>query len=112
MVSLLHSVAAQSDFDQFFSTLAQGLDPDDAATLRESVAFAWEVYGTTVLGSGEGTWSHALGMAVIIAGLKLDVDSRMAAVLFAIPAMTNTASRGSSSASARRRRTWSSAFRG
>ncbi|MBN8463091.1 MAG: bifunctional (p)ppGpp synthetase/guanosine-3',5'-bis(diphosphate) 3'-pyrophosphohydrolase [Dechloromonas sp.] len=85
MVSLLHSVAAQSDFDQFFSTLAQGLDPDDAATLRESVAFAWEVYGTAVLGSGEGTWSHALGMAVIIAGLRLDVDSRMAAVLFAIP---------------------------
>ena len=85
MVSLLHSVAAQSDFDQFFSTLAHGLDPDDAATLRESVAFAWEVYGTTVLGSGEGTWSHALGMAVIIAGLRLDVDSRMAAVLFAIP---------------------------
>ncbi len=85
MVSLLHSVAAQSDFDQFFNTLAHGLDPDDAATLRESVAFAWEVYGTTVLGSGEGTWSHALGMAVIIAGLRLDVDSRMAAVLFAIP---------------------------
>jgi GTP pyrophosphokinase len=85
MVSLLHSVAAQSDFDQFFSTLAHGLDADDAATLRESVAFAWEVYGTSVLGSGEGTWSHALGMAVIIAGLRLDVDSRMAAVLFAIP---------------------------
>ena len=85
MVSLLHSVAAQSDFDQFFSTLAQGLDAEDAATLRESVAFAWEVYGTSVLGSGEGTWSHALGMAVIIAGLRLDVDSRMAAVLFAIP---------------------------
>ena len=85
MVSLLHSVAAQSDFDQFFNTLAHGLDPEDAATLRESVAFAWEVYGTTVLGSGEGTWSHALGMAVIIAGLRLDVDSRMAAVLFAIP---------------------------
>jgi len=85
MVSLLHSVAAQSDFDKFFSTLAHGLDPEDAATLRESVAFAWEVYGTSVLGSGESTWSHALGMAVIIAGLRLDVDSRMAAALFAIP---------------------------
>ncbi|MBK8891487.1 MAG: bifunctional (p)ppGpp synthetase/guanosine-3',5'-bis(diphosphate) 3'-pyrophosphohydrolase [Dechloromonas sp.] len=85
MVSLLHSVAAQSDFDRFFATLADGLDPDDAATLREAVAFAWEVYGKAALGSGEGTWSHALGMAVIIAGLRLDVDSRMAAVLFAIP---------------------------
>ena len=86
MVWLLHSVAAQSDFDQFFSTLSQGLDPDDAATLRESVAFSWEVYGNASLGSGERIWSHALGMAVIIAGLRLDVESRMAAVLFAIPA--------------------------
>jgi GTP pyrophosphokinase len=44
------------------------------------------VYGDAVLGSGERIWSHALGMAVIIAGLKLDVESRMAALLFAVPA--------------------------
>jgi GTP pyrophosphokinase len=50
--------------------------------LRASVEYAWEIYGEAVLGSGERIWSHALGMAVIIAGLKLDVDSRMAAVLF------------------------------
>ena len=86
MVSVVHSVAAQGDFDQFFTTLSVGLSPNDALRLRSAVEFAWETYGEAVLGSGERIWSHALGMAVIIAGLKLDVDSRMAAVLFAIPA--------------------------
>lgn len=86
MVSVVHSVAAQSDFDQYFTILSDGLLPADALRLRASVEYAWEVYGEAMLGSGERIWSHALGMAVIIAGLKLDVDSRMAAVLFAIPA--------------------------
>ena len=86
MVSVVHSVAAQSDFDQFFAILAEGLDADEAAALQEVVAYAWEVYGDAVLGSGERIWSHALGMAIIIAGLKLDVESRMAALLFAVPA--------------------------
>ncbi len=86
MVSVVHSVAAQSDFEQFFSTLAEGLAAPEEAALREAVAYAWELYGEDMLGSGERIWSHALGMAVIIAGLKLDADSRMAAVLFAVPA--------------------------
>ena len=86
MVSVVHSVAAQSDFDQFFAILAEGLEADEAAALQEVVAYAWEVYGDAVLGSGERIWSHALGMAIIIAGLKLDVESRMAALLFAVPA--------------------------
>ena len=86
MVSVVHSVAAQSDFEQFFSTLAEGLGPAEVATLKDAVAYGWEVYGEAKLGSGERIWSHALGMAVIVAGLRLDADSRMAAVLFAVPA--------------------------
>ena len=86
MVSVIHSVAAQSDFDKYFTTLGEGLEPAEVTALREAVAYAWEVYGDAVLGSGERIWSHALGMAVIIAGLKLDAESRMAAVLFAVPA--------------------------
>jgi GTP pyrophosphokinase len=86
MVSVAHSVAAQSDFDQFFAILSEGLNADETAALQQVVAYAWEVYGEAVLGSGERIWSHALGMAVIIAGLKLDVESRMAALLFAVPA--------------------------
>ena len=86
MVSVVHSVAAQSDFDQFFAVLADGLPPEEATALKEVVAYAWEVYGDSVLGSGERVWSHALGMGVIIAGLRMDVESRMAALLFAVPA--------------------------
>ena len=86
MVSVVHSVAAQSDFDQFFARLSDGLSPEEAALLRKAVEYAWEAYGERTLGSGERIWSHALGMSVIIAGLKLDVESRIAAVLFAIPA--------------------------
>ena len=86
MVSVVHSVAAQSDFDQFFSTLAEGLGADEVASLKGAVDYALEVYGEAQLGSGERIWSHALGMGVIVAGLKLDADSRMAAVLFAVPA--------------------------
>jgi GTP pyrophosphokinase len=85
MVSVVHSVAAQSDFDKFLATLSAGLVAADAERLRKAVEYAWESYGEKVLGSGERIWSHALGMAVIIAGLKLDVESRIAAMLFAIP---------------------------
>ncbi len=91
MVSVIHSVAAQSDLDQFLSTLTAGLQPDESARLRQAVEYAWEVYGDKKLGSGERIWSHALGMAVIIAGLKLDAESRMAAILFALPALQENA---------------------
>jgi GTP pyrophosphokinase len=86
MVSVVHSVAAQSDSDQFFSTLAEGLGADEVASLKGAVDYALEVYREAQLGSGERIRSHALGMGVIVAGLKLDADSRMAAVLFAVPA--------------------------
>lgn len=86
MVSVVHSVAAQSDFEQYFSKLSDGLAADDVSRLRAAVEYAWQVYADQTLGSGERIWAHALGMAVIIAGLKLDVESRIAAVLFAIPA--------------------------
>ncbi len=85
MVSVVHSVAAQSDFEQFLSILSAGVPAHDVVRLQEAVTYAWEAYGDRTLGSGERIWSHALGMAVIIAGLKLDVESRIAAVLFAIP---------------------------
>ncbi|MCL2346115.1 MAG: bifunctional (p)ppGpp synthetase/guanosine-3',5'-bis(diphosphate) 3'-pyrophosphohydrolase [Desulfobulbus sp.] len=87
MVSVVHSVASQSDFEQFLATLAAGLPAEDAAALRRAVETAWQSYGERTLGSGERIWSHALGMAVIVAGLKLDVESRMAALLFAMPSM-------------------------
>ena len=86
MVSVVHSVAAQSDLEQSLQTLCEGLNVDEGQkSLRDAEAFAREIYGEHTLGSGEGVWSHALGMALILCGLKLDADSRLAALLFAVP---------------------------
>ena len=85
MVSVVHSVAAQSDIEHSLLTLCEGLSADESALIRDAEVFAREVYGSHKLGSGEGVWSHALGMALILVGLKLDSASRLAALLFAIP---------------------------
>ncbi|MBK8522786.1 MAG: bifunctional (p)ppGpp synthetase/guanosine-3',5'-bis(diphosphate) 3'-pyrophosphohydrolase [Betaproteobacteria bacterium] len=85
MVSVVHSVAAQSDIEHSLQTLCEGLTESESVLIREAEVFAREVYGEHQLGSGEGVWSHALGMALILVGLKLDAASRLAALLFAVP---------------------------
>ncbi|MDR1163212.1 MAG: bifunctional (p)ppGpp synthetase/guanosine-3',5'-bis(diphosphate) 3'-pyrophosphohydrolase [Candidatus Accumulibacter sp.] len=85
MVSVAHSVAAQAGFEDSLAILGKGLPPADAETLRRAAEHARSFYGDSRLGSGEGAWSHALGMALILAGLRLDADSRLAALLFAAP---------------------------
>ena len=85
MVSVVHSVAAQSDFEHSLQTLSEGLSVEETEKIRLAAEFAQSVYGGLKLGSGEGVWHHALGMALILVGLKLDVDCRLAALLFAVP---------------------------
>ena len=85
MVSVVHSVAAQSGLEHSLQTLSEGLSADDSAKIHHAAEFALSIYGDRKLGSGEGVWHHALGMALILVGLKLDVDCRLAALLFAIP---------------------------
>ncbi len=85
MVSVVHSVASQSDFEHSLQTLSEGLSAEEAETIRLAAEFAQSVYGDRKLGSGEGVWHHALGMALILVGLKLDADCRLAALLFAVP---------------------------
>ena len=85
MVSVVHSVAAQSDFEHSLKTLCEGLCDAEREKIRLAAEFAQSVYGDLKLGSGEGVWHHALGMALILVGFKLDVDCRLAALLFAVP---------------------------
>ncbi len=87
MVSVIHSVAAQGDFEQSLLTLGEGLSAAEIDRIRLAVDFARSTYGDRSLGSGEDVWGHALGMALIVAGLKLDAVSRLAALLFAVPAL-------------------------
>ncbi|HPP48220.1 MAG TPA: hypothetical protein PLF25_12065, partial [Accumulibacter sp.] len=63
MVSVVHSVAAQSDHEQSLQTLADGLSPNEAAALRLAADQARSLYGDKLLGSGESVWAHALGVA-------------------------------------------------
>ena len=86
MVSVTHSVAAQSGLEHSLQTLAGGLSSDEKEIIRQAADFARALYGDQLLGSSEGVWQHALGTALIVAGLKLDADCRMAALLFAVPA--------------------------
>ncbi|WP_153110184.1 RelA/SpoT family protein [Propionivibrio limicola] len=86
MVSVVHSVAAHSGEEHSLQTLVEGLSADEAARVRLAAEFAQSVYGDRNLGSGEGIWHHGLGMALIVAGLRLDADCRLAALLFAVPA--------------------------
>lgn len=87
MVSVVHSLAALSDPEESIATLSHGLTADEATRLREAIEFARSSYGHEALGTRESVWSHALGMALIVAGLRLDADSRIAALLFAYPGL-------------------------
>ncbi|MCL2021781.1 MAG: bifunctional (p)ppGpp synthetase/guanosine-3',5'-bis(diphosphate) 3'-pyrophosphohydrolase [Betaproteobacteria bacterium] len=86
MVFVTHSVVAQSGDQHFLETLTAGLEANAAAQVTEAFLCARKAYGKATLGSGEGTFDHALGMALIVAGLKLDAPSRLAALLFTLPA--------------------------
>lgn len=90
MVSVLHSVVDQGDIEKYLQLLGDGLTVDELAHLQRALGFARQIYGDALLGSGESIWAHALGMAVIVAGLRLDNDSRMAALLFSIPACSES----------------------
>ncbi|HET6718347.1 MAG TPA: RelA/SpoT family protein, partial [Rhodocyclaceae bacterium] len=84
MVSVVHSVAAQSDIEHSLTTLAEGLSPEDARLVGVAARYALDRYQDRKLGSDEGAWQHALGMALIAAGLRLDRDARIAALLFGV----------------------------
>lgn len=85
MVSVTHALPASGIDAGTIDKLIAGLPEEGAAKLREALDFAAQCYGETKLGSGETALGHGVGAALILAGLNLDLDSRLAALLFAIP---------------------------
>ena len=67
------------------AALAAGLPEDEGATLRRALDFAALAYGDKQLGTGEPAYGHALGLARNVAELRLDLDARVAGLLFAVP---------------------------
>ncbi|WP_131111083.1 RelA/SpoT family protein [Sulfuricystis thermophila] len=85
MVSVVHALPDSGIDAATLDRLTQGLPEAGAGRLLAAVDFAREVYGDAKLGSGETALAHGLGAALILAGLNLDLDSRLAALLFAVP---------------------------
>ncbi len=66
-------------------SIAAGLPEADAARLRRACEFAAPLYADKLLGTGEPALEHALGAASSLAALRLDAETRIAAILFAAP---------------------------
>ncbi|MCX7167146.1 MAG: bifunctional (p)ppGpp synthetase/guanosine-3',5'-bis(diphosphate) 3'-pyrophosphohydrolase [Rhodocyclales bacterium] len=83
MVSVVHSLRQSNGEADALSQLCLGLPEAAAARAAAALALAREAYAEKVLGTGESILQHAMGMALIVASLDLDVDARIAALLFA-----------------------------
>ncbi|MDR1461673.1 MAG: bifunctional (p)ppGpp synthetase/guanosine-3',5'-bis(diphosphate) 3'-pyrophosphohydrolase [Azoarcus sp.] len=83
MVSVTHAVDRDVAAPPI-ELLAEGLTPGERAVIERALAFAAEAYEDRVLGTGEPVWTHSLGCALIVASLRLDVDTRVAALLFSV----------------------------
>ncbi len=66
--------------------LNAGISDEDRSSLARALAFAADLYGGKLLGTGEPAYAHAVGMARKAAELRLDADARAAGLLFAVPA--------------------------
>ncbi|PLK47188.1 bifunctional (p)ppGpp synthetase/guanosine-3',5'-bis(diphosphate) 3'-pyrophosphohydrolase [Uliginosibacterium sp. TH139] len=84
MVSVQHSVANTDGAIPFDEVLANGLSAEARPVLAQAVEWAQACYGDRKLTSGEGIFEHALGMALVAVSLRLDLDARVAALLFAV----------------------------
>jgi GTP pyrophosphokinase len=65
--------------------IVAGLDGAEASIVVDALAFAGGVYAGRALDHGEPVLDHALGTALVLAGLKLDAETRAAGILFDMP---------------------------
>ncbi|MCL2656052.1 MAG: bifunctional (p)ppGpp synthetase/guanosine-3',5'-bis(diphosphate) 3'-pyrophosphohydrolase [Betaproteobacteria bacterium] len=84
MVQVAHSLDADAGSLPTLEQLAQGLDGEAHAAIGRALDFARPIYADKLLASGEPVVRHALGMALIAVALKLDLATRLAAILFAV----------------------------
>lgn len=86
MVSVVHAISGNTVDAAALSLAEAGLQPEEKARLQAAFEFARDTYGERTLGTGESALSHAVAMAVILAGQDHDLDSRIAALLFDVAA--------------------------
>ena len=83
MVSVKHAVDRDAVAPPI-DLLAEGMTQEERVAIERALALARETYADHMLGTGEAAWTHALGCALIVSSLRLDVDTRIAALLFSI----------------------------
>lgn len=84
MVSVVHALSDAGVDEQALTRLAAGLPDDAQSVLADALELAAGQYAGKTLGTGEDMFEHAVGMALQLAALNLDPDSRLAALLFAV----------------------------
>ncbi|HRO35467.1 bifunctional (p)ppGpp synthetase/guanosine-3',5'-bis(diphosphate) 3'-pyrophosphohydrolase [Thauera sp.] len=82
MVSVTHAIS-QGDTAPPIVLLAAGLEAAERERIEAALEWIADLYEGKVLGTGEPTWTHAIGAALIAASLRLDAETRVAALLFA-----------------------------
>jgi len=77
---------AQSDLaEPGLAPIVAGLPEADARRLRRAYELALPLYAGKLLGTGEPVLEHALGATCSLAELRLDAETRIASILFALP---------------------------
>ncbi|ANQ84876.1 RelA/SpoT family protein [Azoarcus olearius] len=81
MVSVSHAISQDAAVPPV-ELLSAGLCANEKALIQKALDLAADIYEGHVLGTGESVWTHAMGTALIAASLRLDADTRIAALLF------------------------------
>jgi GTP pyrophosphokinase len=84
MVAVTHSISQSASALSAPELLCEGLAPEDAHRVGVALEWVQPIYEARTLGTHEPVWQHALGTALIAASLRLDADTRVAALCFAV----------------------------
>jgi GTP pyrophosphokinase len=84
MVYVYYSLNSSLSSGDPLEKLSAGLSAADAARIRHALEFIEPIYAGHQLGTGEEISRHVFGMALIATSLRLDADTRLAALLFAM----------------------------
>jgi GTP pyrophosphokinase len=82
LVSVVHGLTDAGIDDEALKRLGTDLPAEAQPRLDTALALAAELYAGKKLGTGEDVLPHCVGMALQLAALNLDLDSRLAALLF------------------------------
>ncbi|MDY0011272.1 MAG: bifunctional (p)ppGpp synthetase/guanosine-3',5'-bis(diphosphate) 3'-pyrophosphohydrolase [Rhodocyclaceae bacterium] len=82
MVSVTHAVTQADAESPPVERLSAGLNPEQRALIEKALSLAEPLYRDHTLSTGESVWQHALGTAMIATSLRLDAETRLAALLF------------------------------